>query len=180
MLVRILGSLVLLAALAGCAQSSQAPRLVETKAVVQLLRNEAWYRLPEVMVKGDSETDDVSVGCEGDPDGRIRNWQSSTVALINNSFAPRAIGVADTLAATFTNQGWTRERTESEEGVTTVLRRVNVVAVITIDAVKKTPEHRATVRITVTGPCVLTEGPDSEEVQLLERVAAQGRSAAEG
>ena len=180
MLVRILGSIVLLAALAGCAQSSQAPRLVETKAVVQLLRNEAWYRLPEVMVKGDSETEDVSQGCAGDPEGRIRNWRSSTIALINNSFAPRAIGVADTLAATFANQGWTSSRTESEGTVTTVLERVNVVAVITIEARPKTPERRATVRITVTGPCVLTEGPDSEEVRLLERVAAQGRSTAEG
>jgi hypothetical protein len=180
MLARILLPVLLIAALAGCAQSSQAPRLVETKAVVQLLRNEAWYRLPEVMIKGDSETEDVSKGCVGDPEGRIRNWQSSTIALINNSFAPRAVGVADTLATSFANQGWTLSRTESEGTVTTVLARVNVVAVITIEATAKTPEHRATVRITVTGPCVLTEGPDSDEVQLLERVAAQGRSAAEG
>jgi hypothetical protein len=180
MIARILLPVLLVAALTGCVQSSQAPRLVETKAVVQLLRNEAWYRLPEVMVKGDAETEDVSTGCVGDPEGRLRAWRSSTIALINNSFAPRAIGVADTLAATFANQGWTPVRTEADGAVTTVLQRTNVVAVITIDAVSKSADHRASVRITVTGPCVITEGPESEEVRMLERVAAQGRVTTEG
>ena len=180
MFVRLVLPLVLIAVLTGCVQSSQAPRLVETKAVVQLLRNEAWYRLSEVMVKGEAETEDISTGCIGDPEGRLRAWKSSTIALINNSFAPRAIGVADSLAGTFANQGWTPARTEAEGNVTTVLERTNAVAVITIEAVSKTPEHRATVRITVTGPCVLTDGPQSEEVRMLERVAAQGRVTTEG
>jgi hypothetical protein len=180
MLARIALPLLLIAALTGCAESSQSPRLVETKAVVQLLRNEAWYRLPDVMVKGDAETEDVSTGCIGDPEGRLRAWKSSTIALINNSFAPRAIGVADTLAATFANQGWTPVRTETDGEVTTVLQRTNAVAVITIDAVSKTTEHRASVRITVTGPCVITDGPESEEVRMLERVATQGRVTTEG
>lgn len=180
MLARIALPLLLVVALTGCVQSSQAPRLVETKAVVQLLRNEAWYRLPDVMIKGDVETEDVSTGCIGDQEGRLRAWKSSTIALINNSFAPRAIGVADTLAATFANQGWTPVRTEVDGDVTTVLQRTNAVAVITIDAVSKTTEHRASVRITVTGPCVVTDGPQSEEVRMLERVAAQGRVTTEG
>ena len=180
MLARIALPLLLIAALTGCVQGSQAPRLVETKAVVQLLRNEAWYRLPDVMIKGDAETEDVSIGCVGDQEGRLRAWKSSTVALVNNSFAPRVVGVADTLVATFANQGWTSERSESFDGVTTVLERLNAVAVITIEARAKTPEHRASVRITVTGPCVITDGPESEEVRMLERVAAQGRVAAEG
>jgi hypothetical protein len=180
MLPRILVPLLLIASLAGCAQSSQAPRLVETKSVVQLLRNEAWYRLPEVMVKGEAETEDVSTGCIGDQEGRLRAWKSSTTALINNSFAPRAVGVADTLATTFTNQGWAAERTDTDGTVTTVLQRLNAVAVITIEAVRKSPDHRASVRITVTGPCVLTEGPDSTEVRMLEDVATQGRVTPEG
>ena len=180
MLARVLLPVLLIAALTGCVQSSQAPRLVETKSVVQLLRNEAWYRLPDVMIKGDAETEDVSTGCIGDPEGHLRAWKSSTIALINNSFAPRAIGVADALAATFANQGWTPVRTEGDGEVTTVLQRLNVIAVITIDAVNKTADHRASVRITVTGPCVVTDGPDSDEVRLLEEVAKQGRLTSEG
>lgn len=180
MVARILLPMLVLLVLTGCAESSQSLRLVDTKSVVQLLRNEAWYRLPDVVIKGDAETVDTSRGCVGDLEGRLRSWESSTVALVNNSFAPRAIGVADTLAATFVNQGWTSTRSESEGAVTTVLDRVDMLAVITIEAVAKTPEHRATVRITVTGPCVITEGPDSPEVAMLESVATQGSPSAEG
>lgn len=180
MLARLMIPTLVLLTVTGCAASSQSPRLVETKSVVQLLRNEAWYRLPEVMIKGDAETTDTSKGCVDDLDGRLRSWESSTVALVNNSFAPRAIGVADTLAATFVNQGWSSTRTETPEAVTTVLERPSMLAYITIEARAKTPEHRATVRITVTGPCVLTEGPDSPEVTMLESVGTQGSLLAEG
>lgn len=167
MYARIAVIAVLLLGLSACAQSAPSLSLLDTKSPVQLLRNEAWFRLPAVMVKGDSEVTDVSVACNDDPKGRLRYWTSSTVALVNNSFAPRVTGVADNLVASFVEQGWTATRTEESGAVLTALEKVDTVAKMEIESVEKTSEHRATVRISVTGPCVRTDGPDSDEVRML-------------
>lgn len=170
MLTRIVPAALALLLLAGCSSPAIEPlTLVQSKSPVQLLRNEAWYRLPEVMVKGDSETTDESVACDSaDPEGLMRSWHSSTIALVNNSFAPRVIGVGDDLAQSFVAQGWEADRTETETSVVTVLTRPVSVATIEIEAVPKTSEHRASVRISATGPCVATAGADSDEVRSLE------------
>jgi hypothetical protein len=52
--------------------------------------------------------------------------------------------------------------------VLTVLSRPIAVAVIEIEALQKTDEHRASIRITTSGPCVATAGADSDEVRQLE------------
>ena len=169
MLSRILPVALVLLVLTGCSTPEIEPlTLVQSKSPVQLLRNEAWYRLPEVMVKGDSETTDESVPCDSDPQELMRSWHSSTVALVNNSFAPRVVGVGDQLAQTFVDQGWEADRTETDVSVVTVLTRPVSIAVIEIEAILKTSEHRATVRISATGPCVATAGKDSDEVKSLE------------
>ena len=64
--IRILVPLLLVVTLAGCSTDDGRLRLVETKSPVQLLRNEAWLRLPDVMVKVDYETLDVSMPCDED------------------------------------------------------------------------------------------------------------------
>ena len=142
--------------------------MVDTKGPVQLLRNEAWFRLPALMVKGDSETTDVSVACDGADSSRLRYWTSSTIALLNNSFAPRSISLADELVASFEEQGWEPVREGNETSVLTRLTKLGSFATIEIEARVKTSEHRASVRITTTGPCVETDGAGSAEVRLLE------------
>lgn len=166
MITRFLSLLVVALALVGCSQAPQALTLVQTKSPVQLLRNEAWYRLPEVMVKEDSETTDVSEAC--DDEGAMRLWRSSTIALLTNSQAARVVTAGDNLAASFVEQGWTAERSEEGVAVLTVLTRPVSIAVIEIEAVEKTQEHRASIRITASGPCVRTSGADSDEVRDLE------------
>jgi hypothetical protein len=152
---------LLLPGLAGCATADTGElRLVDTKGSVQLLRNEAWLRLPTLMVKGDEETNDASVAC--DASGASRSWSASTTALINNSFAPRVEGVATTLVESFVEQGWTAT------GSPVVLSKEGSLATIEVDTTEKTPEHRASITITTTGPCVATDGPDSDEVRTLE------------
>ena len=168
MLTRIVPALLALALLAGCSSAPQALTLARTKSPVQLLRNDAWYRLPEVMIKEDSETTDASQACDDDPTGKMRAWHSSTIALVNNSQAPRVVLAGDNLAATFVEQGWEAERSEEANAVLTVLTRTASVAVIEIEAVEKTDEHRASIRITASGPCVSTGGADSDEVRNLE------------
>ena len=167
MLTRIVPALLALALLAGCSSAPQALTLARTKSPVQLLRNDAWYRLPEVMVKDDAETTDVSKAC--DDNGAMRSWTSSTVALVTNSQAPRVVTAGDNLAASFVEQGWEAARSEEGGAVLTVLTRGTSVAVIEIEAVEKTEAHRASIRITASGPCVVTAGADSDEVRNLER-----------
>lgn len=168
MLTRIVPALLALALLAGCSSAPQPLTLARTKSPVQLLRNDAWYRLPEVMIKEDSETTDASQACDDDPLGKMRAWHSSTIALVTNSQAPRVVLAGDNLAATFVEQGWEAQRSEESNAVLTVLTRSSSVAVIEIEAVEKTEEHRASIRITASGPCVSTAGADSDEVRDLE------------
>ena len=140
--------------------------LVETKSPVQLLRNEAWYRLPDFIVKESSETTDVSIACSDD--GMERSWTSSTIALVNNSFAPRTAAVAEDVIASFVSQGWAAAVGDAAEGEETVLTKEGSIATIAIHAVPKSDEHRASIAITTTGPCVTTAGEDSDEVKVLE------------
>lgn len=166
MLTRVVAVLAVALLLAGCSEAPGALTLVETKSPVQLLRNDAWYRLPEVMVKGDTETTDRSEAC--DDEGALRLWRSSTIALVTNSQAPRVVLAGDDLAASFVAQGWEATRSEEGAAVLTVLTRSSSVAVIEIEAVEKTPASGASIRITASGPCVLTAGAESDEVRSLE------------
>jgi len=154
---------LLVLTLAGCSTADTGElRLVDTKGSVQLLRNEAWLRLPTLMVKGDEETDDTSVAC--DDSGASRSWRASTTALINNSFAPRVAGVATELVDSFVEQGWSADGV----GELVTLTKEGSLAAIEVHAVEKTAENRASITITTTGPCVATDGADSDEVRVLE------------
>ena len=78
------------------------------------------------------------------------------------------VTAGDNLAASFVEQGWEADRSEDGGAVLTVLTRSGSVAVIEIEAVEKTESNRASIRITASGPCVATAGPDSDEVRDLE------------
>lgn len=164
--LRILVPLLIVATLAGCSSDSGSLRLTDTKASVQLLRNEAWFRLPDVMVKGDYETTDVSMPC--DDSGVQRSWLSGTTALINNSFAPRTSGVASELVASFREQGWESSQRSLAGSTQYTLQRLDSFAVISVLATEKADGHRASIAISISGPCVATGGEDSDEVRLLE------------
>jgi len=151
--------ILLVLALSACSTGDTGElRLVDTKSSVQLLRNEAWLRLPAVMVKGDEETNDESVSC--DDSGASRSWRASTTALINNSFAARVDSVATELVDSFVEQGW------SASGST--LTKKGSLATIEVATTEKTADNRASITITTTGPCVPTDGEDSDEVRVLE------------
>jgi len=82
--------------------------LAETKASVQLLRNEAASRLPKIVFKEVLGTEDTSEPCldeQQDPDGLARLWRSTTTIMVVNSQAARIQTVTDAMATTFTDQG---------------------------------------------------------------------------
>jgi hypothetical protein len=141
--------------------------LVESKAPAQLLRNEAASRVPTVVVQDVAEMADASVSCLGadvDPGGLARQWQSTATFLVTNSQAARVVTVAEGLAASFADQGWAPEVVDGA----TMLSSESSPVVIAITAVPKSSGMHAEIRIATTGPCVLTDGPGSDEVVRLE------------
>jgi hypothetical protein len=157
------GAVVVVSSLGACATTSESPSaeavsdvtLAQSKSYAQLLRNEASSRLPEIVLKQVAQSTDVSIACDDDPAGLSRSWSSSMSILVTNSTAARIQQVADDLAASFVAQGWKAKQTDesTDSHVVTQLRSATSLADIAI---------------TATGVCALTEGPESDEVTLLE------------
>ena len=162
---------VLVLLLAGCASSPGAAdelRLVETKSPVQLLRNEAAGRLDASVVSTVRKTGDLSFPCyneEENPGGLIRQWKSSAdLVLVEGS---DRVGAAQALVTSFVDQGWTAKEVSSDTSFgLTLLSSEKSVASIEVSSADETAS--AMIRITATGPCVTTGGPDSDEVTSLE------------
>ena len=141
--------------------------LVESKAPTQFLRNEAASRVPTVVVQDVAETTDASVACLGaavDPDGLARQWNSTAVFLVTNSQGARVVTVTDGLATSFVDQGWSSQQVDGS----TVLTSATSPVVMRLAAVPKATGMHAQILITTTGPCVVTDGPESDEVTGLE------------
>ena len=158
--------------LTGCAGSaspaSDGLQLVDTKSPVQLLRNEAAGRLDADLVSDLRKTGDLSSPCfneEENPGGLIRQWKSSAELVLVEG-ADR-VGAAQQLAQSFVDQGWVAKEVSSDTSFAlTILTNENSVASIEISSADESAS--AMIRITATGPCVTTGGPDSDEVTSLE------------
>lgn len=163
---------VVLVALTGCAGAGPGAgsdvSLAQSKSYAQLLRNEASSRLPEIVLKEVALSSDVSVACDDDPRGLSRSWSSSTSILITNSTAPRIRSIADDLAASFVAQGWTASTASDDGQSVTELTSEASLAAIEIAAAAKAEGRAPSIRITTTGVCAMTGGPDSDEVVTLE------------
>lgn len=162
-------------ALTACAPATASGELLATKSPTQLLRNEAANRLmagtDEVVV----EQGDYSAACKGqeeDPEGLYRSWRSTLLAGVP---ADSAIGVdqfVGALATSFSVDGWVfaeEHRAGTGEKVTTMSRTDSIVT-MTFTSTEDSGDG-ASVYIEAVGPCVLTGGPESEEVLSLERKA---------
>jgi hypothetical protein len=155
----------------GCAGSatSDSLRLVQTKSQTQLLRNEAAQRLIDGTDESVAEQQDYSAACKSgseDPNGLYRAWHSTLLAVVP---ADSAIGVdqfVGALATSFSEDGWTFTESHGEVKVTTMTRSDSFV-ILTFSSTESAGEG-ATVLIEATGPCVLTQGPESDEVTKLE------------
>jgi len=188
-----LSTILVVAALAltGCGQEAQSAAvsgdfpdmtLTETKAPVQLLRNEAAGRIPPAVIETIEETQDVSVAClpEGDdPDGLIRAWHSTAIITMDKSSAWRVESVVDKLIATFTDQKWSaRSLGQTADFRSSLLTSKTTLAEIQIIGQRPDKDQsststaevveQVTIEVQVHGPCVRTEGGDSKEVLKLE------------
>lgn len=156
---------------AGCAGPAPTGSLtlVQTKSQTQLLRNEAAQRLIDGTDESVEEQQDYSDSCKSgseDPDGLYRAWHSTLLAVVP---ADSAIGVdqfVGALATSFAEDGWRLSEAHGEVKVTTMTRSDSLV-ILSFSSTESAGEG-ATVLIEATGPCVLTAGPDSDEVTKLE------------
>ena len=162
---------IILPLLAGCtaaAATGNELSLVETKSPVQLLRNEAAGRLDSSVVSDVRKTGDQSFPCyneEENPGGLVRQWKSSAdLVLLEGS---DRVGAAQALVTSFVDQGWTAKEVSSDTSFgLTLLTNAKSVASIEVSSADETAS--AMIRITATGPCVTTGGPESDEVTGLE------------
>ena len=159
------------ALLAGCASGSEGEEtltLVETKSPAQLLRNEAANRVPAEQVEAIIKSQDESTSCrtvETDPEGLLRSWRSGVRFQLVNDASVDPDDVLDTLVNSFVDDGWDR----GSFGVETIveLTRAGSETNIHVSVSRPDPSAGAEIQLVVAGPCVMTDGRDSEEVTSL-------------
>ena len=182
-MTRLLATITVFIALGltACAADS-GPSLAGSKSPAQLLRTETVDRLPDYLFAEPEAFGDVSVSCrevDEDPNQLYRSWQSTAEIVVFDAATMNIDTVVDDLVETFIEQGWV-DRSLGEAGVQhsrfianesshTLLRVTS--EPLGIDALAVTDEGADGARIVVesTGPCVLTDGPDSDEVKKLEK-----------
>jgi len=161
--------------LAGCASegASNELTLAKTKSPVQLLRNEAASRVPTAVVQTVESSEDTSIGCKTeavDPKGLVRRWKSSVLMDFEKGSSWRVSDVAEELAQSFVDEGWTLSRGPVTKTSVMILESERSSAGIEVQStLPKEDKTGATIRITTTGPCVETDGLDSSEVRKLEK-----------
>jgi len=187
----VLVAVTLAACGAADTDTAQTASLATTKSPVQLLRNEAAGRIPPAVIESVTETEDTSKACLGedeDPLGLSRSWHSSARVLVEDASAWRVDAVVDGVADSFVEQGWVaRPLGGSATERVILLSSKTSPAEIRLSATRPDPDAPAdppaqadtatagavaadavTIELSVHGPCVATEGTDSEAVKKLE------------
>jgi hypothetical protein len=175
--------LITVGLLSGCASPGSSPAaspgesypdisLAKSKSNVQLLRNSAESRIPEEVILSRVEADS-SVACLSaaeDPDGKIRHWLSTTEVNLVQWHAWRVDDVAQVMIDTFVDQSWHTIDVKGEySSAATLLTSAKGLAKIQIETVGTEDDSAATIHISVSGPCVKTDGATSDEVSSLEK-----------
>ena len=157
--------------------------LAESKSPAQLLRNEAATRLPAEVIDEIIESEDSSVAClseKDDPTGIVRSWHSTADVLIVDDGVVDVQALVNALTASFEEQGWTARNLGGNASVTSkLLESKTSLADIQISGYRpndtmpstglETKVEQTTVQIQVHGPCVRTDGAESDEVTGLQK-----------
>ena len=179
-------SLVLIGILAGCSapveDAGSSVTLAQSKSPVQLLRNETASRLPTGAIESLGKSTDLSVAClseEQDPKGLMRKWTSTSVVMIEKASQWRTSKIAKDLVQTLVDDGWTaRDAGGSASIQSSLLTRgvslaeIQITSKVPSESAPSTPEGEVVtdfrIEIETHGPCVATDGPESDEVTRLE------------
>ena len=167
-MLALVSVVVLSACSATSAVGNDGYTLAETKSPVQLLRNDAASRVDETMIADARGEIDGSAACLDEfdnPDGIVRQWISGIELVLTEDADLTA--VSDALVETFVVDGWEQQDLSSGKSFAlTILSTENSLAQVQIEA--SAESDGGLIRVTSTGPCVTTLGPDSDEVRDLE------------
>jgi hypothetical protein len=159
--------------LSGCAAgaSGSTGELARTKSPTQLVRNEAAQRLMTGTDETVAEQRDYSEACKSkadDPTGLYRSWRSTLLAVVPEDSAVGVDQFVGELATSFSEDGWVFKEDNSEANAkVTTLTRSDSIVTVTLTSTEETGQG-GSVLIEASGPCVLTDGPNSAEVRDLE------------
>lgn len=155
--------------------------LAESKAPAQLLRNTAVTRIPADVVLNVGTDIDGSVAClseDEDPEGIIRRWDSSIDVNLKLVEAVNAEAIVADVIKTFTDESWMSQSITGSKANNQAFLLTNgtssAASVSTsqmrIEAVVAGDKSTAYVHIDSLGPCVVTDGATSAEVQDLGKL----------
>lgn len=149
--------------------SDTAQTLAQTKSPTQLLRNQGASYFDDV-AEGDPVTSDKSEGCrtaDEDPDGLVRRWVSSVDLTMSATLTESIDDLPYRLVDPFTEKDWIVAYEAARE--------IGLTSQKTASTIQITPQAGADgtmagghVVIVAFGPCVDTDGADSDEVKQLE------------
>ena len=165
----LFAAVIVTVVLAGCGSGSSSTPLGDTKAPAQLLRNEVASRIPADVVEKLADSEDASEGCS--TDGSKRSWRSSQLMYVLPDKAGRVLTILDGVTASLSEQGWGGETSQPSSKIHDVkLTSTKIESVIRIRVVEASDDagNGATIELSVNGPCVQTDGADSDEVKRLE------------
>jgi hypothetical protein len=169
--IAAVAALVAALALTSCSSASEAGELLATKSPTQLLRNEAANRLIAGTDDRVGEEQDYSAACKSeadDPEGLYRSWRSTLRAEVPEDSAIGVDQFVGALATSFSEDGWVfTEEHQGAAGKVTTMTHSDSIVTMTFTS-NESEGNGASVYIEAIGPCVLTAGPDSDEVKSLE------------
>lgn len=162
--------------LVGCAGSaSSAKNSVEgdypdvalntSKGATQLLLNDLIGRVDSSQLESLGEQTSVSMAClstDKDPDGTIRRWDASVqVHFVHPEYAQQ---IADEIIRSYIDLEWGRQAVTgaTADSQAALLTNFTSLAKVQIEV------NSIGILFDATGPCVRTDGQDSDEVKTLE------------
>jgi hypothetical protein len=157
--------------LAGCAATPKGASeltLADTKSPVQLLRNDAIDRVEQRFIAEVLPTTDGSEACLDageNAGGLIRQWKSGAEIVLAKD--ADVSYVSERLVQGFTAKGWDDEAI-SDHGPFWLTKLTSTRSVAAVEIGWEEHPDGSVIKITTTGPCVATGGPDSDEVVNLE------------
>jgi hypothetical protein len=169
--------------LGGCAQGSAPPEeltLLQTKLPAQLLRNDVASQIDPAVVASVGDAVDQSIAClteKEDPKGLQRSWQSIVTVLLVDASAKDVDSIIDGAAAVLTEQGWKLASLGGSAVIHTRYLSNDSSSTIELSAISDDEDaqyvdssqlENASIVVEVHGPCVATDGTDSDEVTSLE------------
>jgi hypothetical protein len=157
---------LLILALTGCSSAALSAgttgsTLADTKAVVQLLRNETANRIPREVIGSVISQSDISEPCDaGDP---MRLWRSGVRVVLTEERTKDATQTFRNVVESFRANGWKEVRETDQKSILTSTSSMGIVEISA-----RADTGPSSIGIVVTGPCFATAGAGSAEITKLE------------